>query len=224
MSGNFNLGDYKEVADRIPEFYERYPDGRIAAIGKPEVVAVGNKTFIGVTVGVWRTPDDPQPCIASAWEPFPGATTFTKDSEMMNAETSAWGRALVAAGILAKGEKIASRNEVRNRREENKGAGAVPPTPTSRAGSVAPPPAPPAKSPEQILDEAKAKFTRAGATGNGYDPSDAVCPSCGRKEALRPTGNPRFCAKAQGGCGFPSDKRGETFSLITYGEWLERHP
>src|SRR5205823_6134471 len=47
-----------------------------------------------------------------AWEPFPGPTPFTKDSELMNAETSAWGRAIVAVGIVAKGEKVASRSEV----------------------------------------------------------------------------------------------------------------
>ncbi len=31
-------------------------------------------------------------------EPFPGKTPYTKDSELMNAETSAWGRALASLG------------------------------------------------------------------------------------------------------------------------------
>ena len=217
MSG-FNLGDYKEVADRIPEFYEKHPDGRIAAIGEPKVVTVGNKHFIGVTVGVWRTPDDPQPCIASAWEPFPGDTPYTRDSEMMNAETSAWGRALVAAGILAKGERIASRNEVRNRsaekiaatREEpRKEAGTVPAPHTNQPDSGAP-------SPASTLERAR---QYAKPNGNGYSLEDAVCPSCGKKEALGPKG--AFCAKAKGGCGWPLGK-GEKGVPISYGEWLER--
>lgn len=221
----FDLGNYKEVADRIPEFYEKYPDGRIAAIGEPKVITVGNKHFIGVTVGVWRTPDDPQPCIASAWEPFPGDTPYTRDSEMMNAETSAWGRALVASGILAKGERIASRNEVRNRsaekiaptREASSEAGTVPATPTPHPpDSGAPSPASARKTPQEYAERARQYVKPATA---GYDLEDAVCPSCGKKEALGPKG--AFCAKAKGGCGWPLSK-GEKGVPISYGEWLER--
>lgn len=213
--GGFNLGDYKEVSDRIPEFYERYPDGRIAAIGKPEVVAVKDKTFIGVTVGVWRTPDDPQPCIASAWEPFPGATSYTKDSEMMNAETSAWGRALVAAGILAKGEKVASRNEVRNRRAETQGTGTAPPPQTAPASSSAPSPAP-VKTADQILAEARAKVGAKPA----YADEDMVCGQCGRKEFIKPYNGSFFCSKRDGGCGAP--RKGEAWEVVSYGEFRAR--
>ena len=226
MSG-FNLGDYKEVSDRIPEFYQKYPEGRIASIGKPEVVTVGAKTFIGVTVGVWRTPDDPQPCVASAWEPFPGATSYTKDSEMMNAETSAWGRALVAAGILAKGEKIASRNEVRNRTAEKNAptretprAGTEPAAPAEMAGSRADStPAPSgAPSPASILERAR---PHVKPESNGYNPADAVCANCGKKEFIRPYQGSYFCSKRDGGCGFPP--KGKKWEIVTYGEWLETH-
>ena len=48
-----------------------------------------------------------------AFEPIPGKTSYTKDSEVMNAETSAWGRAIVALGFETK--KIASADEVRAR-------------------------------------------------------------------------------------------------------------
>lgn len=148
MSKGFDLGDYVEVDERIRRWYEKYPDGRIATIGKPEPVQIGNAWFIVVTAAAYRTPDDPQPCIGSAWEPFPGKTTYTKDSEAMNAETSAWGRALVAAGILAKAEKIASREEVRNRQPhpaEKSAPRALNNQPEAGAASV-PLPAPPAAS------------------------------------------------------------------------------
>src|SRR5665811_1941916 len=59
------------------------------------------------------------------WEPFPGQTSFTKNSELMNAETAAWGRAILACGLPAK-RGLASRQEVQNRvaeQEASKPAG-----------------------------------------------------------------------------------------------------
>lgn len=109
--------------------------------------------------------------------------------------------------------------------QDDQGAGAVPPAMTSRADSGATSPAPPTtRTPEQILAETKARLTKPLPASNGYDDADAVCPSCGKKEFLRPANNPRFCAKNDGGCGFPNSKQGQTFSLISYGEWRERHP
>ncbi len=142
MSGRFDLGDYVDVDERIRRFYEKYPDGRIATLGIPQVTEIDGKRFIVAQAAAYRSPDDAQPCVGTAAEPFPGQTSYTKDSELMNAETSAWGRAIVAAGILAKAEKVASRGEVRNRRAENEGAGTAPaqpiPTPDSGASSPAP--------------------------------------------------------------------------------------
>ena len=51
------------------------------------------------------------PSMGTAWEPFPGKTPFTRDSEMMNAATSALGRALGYMG-LGLARSIASRDEV----------------------------------------------------------------------------------------------------------------
>lgn len=113
---DFSIGDYVEVNQRVITFYERYPDGRIVST-PPQVVQLGDKTFIQVRALVYRTPDDSTPCEASAWEVFPGQTPYTKNSEMMNAETSAWGRALAAAGIETK-KSMASADEVRNRQAE----------------------------------------------------------------------------------------------------------
>ena len=148
MSGKFDLGNYVEVDERITRFYDRYPDGRLTTVGTPQVIQIGDKTFIVAQAAAYRTADDPRPCVGTAAEAFPGQTTFTKDSEMMNAETSAWGRALVAAGILAKGEKVASRNEVRNRQGAT-ATGPVSPTDNQRSGtaSPAPPANPGAQSP-----------------------------------------------------------------------------
>ena len=65
----------------------------------------------------WRTPDDPLPCQATCFEPFPGKTSFTRDSEQMNASTSCLGR---LAGLMMSFPKMASLEEVVNRQTEEK--------------------------------------------------------------------------------------------------------
>lgn len=116
MAG-FDLGDYVTVPERVAQFYEQHPDGRIVS-DIPRVIEIGDRTFIEVTTRAYRSPDDPVPCVGSAWEPFPGRTPYTKDSEMMNAESSAIGRALAAAGIAVK-RSIASANEIRARQQQD---------------------------------------------------------------------------------------------------------
>ena len=115
MSG-FNLDDYVDVAERIRLFYEKWPDGRIVTM-KFAVEIVGDRPFALCHAQAYRTPDDPRPCSGTAWEPIPGPTPYTKDSELMNAETAAWGRAIIAAGIPSK--KIASADEVKARVDGN---------------------------------------------------------------------------------------------------------
>jgi len=105
--------DYVDVAERIRGFKEQYPDGSLQSLEGPKLMLVGDKTFIVYCAAAYRTPDDQRPGIGWAWEPVPGPTPFTRDSELMNAETSAWGRAIVALGFDTK--KIASPEEVRNR-------------------------------------------------------------------------------------------------------------
>lgn len=111
--------DYVDVAERIRAFRDRFPDGTLQPFDPTEpfrIIEIGGQTFITYTAIAYRTPDDTRPGIAAAWEPFPGKTPFTRDSELMNAETSAWGRAIVAA-LAADSKKIASLDEVRARRE-----------------------------------------------------------------------------------------------------------
>lgn len=134
--------DYIDVAERIEQFYADYPDGRLAAKHTPFTIEVGDKTWIVYTALAYRTSDDPHPCEGTAWEPVPGKTNFTKDSELMNAETSAWGRAIVAVGYASKGKPIASANEVRNRRADAKKPAAKPAAQSGGAAKADSAPAP----------------------------------------------------------------------------------
>lgn len=113
MTGNYEgLSDYTEVKDRIPLFYERWPGGALQS----EIVEL---TDVRVTVKAWayRTPDDPHPGIGHSYVNIPGATRFTRGSEIENAETSAWGRALAAIGI-ATGKGVASKDEIASKEGE----------------------------------------------------------------------------------------------------------
>lgn len=109
---SFNIDDYVDVAERLTLFYERHPQGSLQGTG--EFVREGEK-IVGYLyrAAAYRTPDDECPGIGTAFEPVPGKTPYTRDSEVMNAETSAWGRAIVACGFPTK--KIASADEIRAR-------------------------------------------------------------------------------------------------------------
>lgn len=113
--GKPSMDDYIDVAERIEQFYARFEDGRLTERRAPWIATVPSGVFVVYTAAAYRTPDDPYPGIGTAWEPVPGKTSFTRDSEMMNAETSAWGRAILACGFASKGRPIASANEVRAR-------------------------------------------------------------------------------------------------------------
>jgi hypothetical protein len=108
--------DYVDVATRIRDFKEAYPDGSLQQV-RLEFHTIGDQQFVLYVAACFRTPDDQRPGIGSAWEPIPGRTPYTKDSEVMVAETSAWGRAIVAAtGAETKlGGPIASNDEVKAR-------------------------------------------------------------------------------------------------------------
>jgi len=110
-----DLSNYVDVPTRFALALERWPELRIIE-NRPEVITIGDKIFISVTVQAWRTPDDPVPAQNTAWEIFPGATPFTRGSEMMNASTSALGRVL--GFMMSFGPKMASAEEVRNRQPE----------------------------------------------------------------------------------------------------------
>jgi len=112
---SFDLGNYTTVNDRLLELFQKYPDARIQN-SRPEVVTFDAREWWLVTTTIWRNPDDTVPVIASAAEPK-GTTPYTRDSEMMNAETSAIGRAILLVGGIGirAGGSMASANEVVNR-------------------------------------------------------------------------------------------------------------
>lgn len=111
---------YKEVPERIADFAAKNPNGRLRPVNPDQpykVEVIGDKVFIVYTAACYLSPDDTLPGIGVAWEPFPGRTPYTKDSELQNAETSAWGRAIVAA-LQSEAKRIASAEDVRNRRAD----------------------------------------------------------------------------------------------------------
>jgi len=105
---------YKDVAERIIEFREKYPDGSLVQVSLEFLRDFGGKDWVVYTAAAYRTPSDPQPGIGTAWEPVPGPTNFTRDSEAQNAETAAWGRAMVAT-FAVDAKIIASKQEIENR-------------------------------------------------------------------------------------------------------------
>lgn len=106
---------YIDVATRIVEFRGRFPEGSLRPYNPDEpikVVTIGDKTYLQYVAVAYRDPHDQAPGIGVAWELFPGKTPFTRDSEAMVAETSAWGRAIVAALAADTKKGIASADEV----------------------------------------------------------------------------------------------------------------
>lgn len=128
MSPAPKLDDYIDVAERLMDFTTRYPEGTLQTIDW-SVENVDGHQFVVYRAAAYRTPDDPRPGHGIAWEPFPGQTSFTRNSELMNAETAAWGRAILACGLPAK-RGLASAQEVRNRVAEQEAGDA--PSPQQR--------------------------------------------------------------------------------------------
>lgn len=114
--------DYIEVNERIVEFREKYPNGSLQPVDptKPyEFFPADNPTMVIYAAAAYRTPDDPRPGIGVVSEPYPGKTPYTKGSELANAETSAWGRAMVAALAVDAKRGIASASEVLARQADS---------------------------------------------------------------------------------------------------------
>jgi hypothetical protein len=101
-----------DVAERLRLLFDKYPDASLR--GTYEIIKTGDQTFICYTAECFRSDADAAPGVGTAWEQVPGKTPFTRGSEMQNAETSAWGRAIVAVGA-APSKHVASADEVRNR-------------------------------------------------------------------------------------------------------------
>lgn len=113
--------DYIDVATRIVDFRTKHPDGSLqpADPATPFTIQTidGKQAFV-VVAAAYRSPDDQRPGIGMAYESVPGSTAFTRGSELQNAETAAWGRAIVAALAADTKTGVASSEEVRNRQAE----------------------------------------------------------------------------------------------------------
>jgi hypothetical protein len=122
-----SLDDYIDVATRIADFRARYPAGSLR--GDWRMIQVGDQHIVAYRAEAWRTPDDTAAGVGCAWELVPGRTPFTRGSELQNAETSAWGRAIIACGASDSKTGIASREEVQWRRAERD----LPPCPVCKS-------------------------------------------------------------------------------------------
>lgn len=109
--------DYNDVASRIVEFRAKHAEGSLQQVSL-DFKEVAGGWWVIYTAAAYRHPEDARPGIGTAWEPVPGRTPYTKDSEVQNAETAAWGRAIVAALAADTKKGIASAEEVRNRQVE----------------------------------------------------------------------------------------------------------
>lgn len=134
MPERFALGDYVEVKDRIPMFYEAFPDGRLVT-DRAEYWLEVDPPRVVVKALAYRTPDDPHPGVGWSWLEIPGKTPYTRGSELENAETSAWGRAIAALGIGIS-RSIASKNEVDAKASAEGGMGEMAPTHGSLIGTL----------------------------------------------------------------------------------------
>ncbi|MCW1249634.1 hypothetical protein ODZ83_05440 [Acaricomes phytoseiuli] len=106
--------DYIDVATRIVDFRKKHPEGSLQTVSI-DFKDFADKCWVIYQAAAYRAPDDLRPGMGMAWEPVPGPTNFTRDSELQNAETAAWGRAIVAALAADTKQGIASSEEVRNR-------------------------------------------------------------------------------------------------------------
>jgi hypothetical protein len=125
-----NLDNYVPVNQRLLDALRRWPDLRVQETAF-DIMRIEEQTFLVCEVTVWRTADDPKPSIATAAEPFPGKTPYTRGSERMVGFTSALGRALGYMGIGIEAG-LASQNEVEARQDKPR------PTSPQPSGTVEP--------------------------------------------------------------------------------------
>ena len=151
----FDLGSYVEVKDRIKLFYELFGQGRLVTANYELTREPDDKPKVIVTAYAYRTTDDPHPGVGTSWMYLPGKTSYTVGSEIENVETSAWGRAIGALGILID-RSIATSTEIRDK-QDDEATEATSSKPTSRKVAAEP------TGPRQDTNTPDTKMTPAGS-------------------------------------------------------------
>lgn len=106
----FNLNDYVMVEDRIRDFYDKFPTGRIET---KLVQATDNLESVVVFASIYKDDAAVQPLATGLAQEEKGQGGFANEySWVENAETSAIGRALANAGFQKKGEPRPSQEEM----------------------------------------------------------------------------------------------------------------
>jgi hypothetical protein len=175
-----SLDEYVDVAERLQDFADATEGkGTVQTISWEVVTLEGEwpkdsrasgsqakkgdaikRTYVVYRAAAFRHDADPRPGMGIAWEPWPGITPYTHDSELMNAETAAWGRAIVACGLVAN-RKLASRQEVRNRMADQESDEETPKA--KPKGSKAKPKAEPTwQVPEAEMNELRTLYEKSG--------------------------------------------------------------
>ena len=119
-----NLENYDEVKDRIPLFYEQFPDGRITT----EIISE-DSTGVTIKAYLWKNAEEQvmnAPLATGLAREFPGGRI---DKYTENGETSAIGRSLANYNLI--GEK-GKKNQQRPSREEMESADSIRETKTNR--------------------------------------------------------------------------------------------
>lgn len=107
------LDNYIDVAERLQKLKDAYPEATLQPLDptKPYYIEqIDGKTYVIYIAACYRDPHDVRPGVGVAWEIVPGKG-LTQGSELMIAETSAWGRAIVATMQTAT-KRIASKQEI----------------------------------------------------------------------------------------------------------------
>ena len=143
----FDMSDYVPVNERIEAFYLKWAEGSIQS----EIVEL-TPDRVTVKAYAYRFLEDERPGIGHSSMDIPGSTSFTRGSEIENAETSAWGRAIAALGFEVK-RGIATKEDVRNKQPEQGERDRT--SRQRRPPATTPAPVSPARTAEEnaILDE-----------------------------------------------------------------------
>jgi hypothetical protein len=166
----FDLQNYVDVPTRLAEALKRWPNLRIQETVNETVTMPDGSCFIRCTVTVWRDETDTLPAIATAAEPYPGKTPYTKNSEFMVGMTSALGRALGYMGCGVS-KSIASRNEIEARQNSDNPGDVIAPRGKVAAGSAAGHPAAPTGN---FATDKQIRFIKALAKGKEWSEGDTL--------------------------------------------------